>query len=283
MFNKNIQKTNNLSTGNKNILITGGTSGLGYALVRLFLGKGFNVVATGRQSIDIPAGEGRFKLYNVDFSDLKQVSDTARAICSQYDFDIVVNNAAVLGPPGYVTTKDNFEYTYQVNFLSHLLINEIIINNSAKRSGLTILAVTSQVYKLAGADLISVQEESGYTTMRAYSYSKLFLTLMCRHLPAMYPGYNLKCISFDPGVFRSGIYRMQQHWFRSLYQIAAPFMRNPEKVAEIIGCLLLENNIGNGVIIDYRKRLRGVPVIDHIIEKSFWNDNYERIFPFLIS
>jgi len=272
----------NMYPESKTILVTGGTSGLGYELVRLLLNKGFNIVTTGRQSINIPEYAHSFKSYIVDFSDLKQVSETARAICSQYNFDIIVNNAAVLGPPGYVATKDNFEYTFQVNFLSHLLINEIIINSSAKRSGLKILAVTSQVYRLARIDMMSLQEESEYTAMKAYSYSKFFLTLMCRYLPARYPEHNLKCISFDPGIFRSGIYRMQKHWFRLLYQIAAPFMRNPDKVAEIIACLLLGNNTRNGVVINCRKKLRELPVIDDKLEKTFWSECYEKIIPFLI-
>ena len=34
-------------------LITGGTSGLGLELVHLFLEKGYNVVATGRQQINL--------------------------------------------------------------------------------------------------------------------------------------------------------------------------------------------------------------------------------------
>jgi NAD(P)-dependent dehydrogenase (short-subunit alcohol dehydrogenase family) len=272
----------NMYPGSKTILITGGTSGLGYELVRLLLNKGFYIVTTGRQSISIPEYAHRFKLYIVDFSDLKQVSETVRAICSQYDFDIIINNAAVIGPPDYVATKDNFEYTFQVNFLSHLLINEIIINSIAKRSGLIIMAITSLAYRLARIDMMSLLKESDYTAIKAYSYSKLFLTLMCKNLPARYPEHNLKCISFDPGIFRSGIYRMQKNWFRLLYQIAAPFMRNPDKVAEIITGLLLGDNTRNGVIIDCRKRFRELPVISDMLEKTFWSECYEKIIPFLI-
>jgi NAD(P)-dependent dehydrogenase (short-subunit alcohol dehydrogenase family) len=40
-----------INTKEKSVLITGGTSGLGLELVRLFLKNLYNVVATGRQFI----------------------------------------------------------------------------------------------------------------------------------------------------------------------------------------------------------------------------------------
>ena len=38
---------------NQTILVTGGTSGLGLELVRIFLKKGYSVVTTGRQQINM--------------------------------------------------------------------------------------------------------------------------------------------------------------------------------------------------------------------------------------
>jgi NAD(P)-dependent dehydrogenase (short-subunit alcohol dehydrogenase family) len=59
----------------KEILITGGTSGLGLELVRLFLQIGYRVVSTGRQQLKLHGFEDRFTFYNVDFSDLGQVAE----------------------------------------------------------------------------------------------------------------------------------------------------------------------------------------------------------------
>ena len=80
----------------QNILITGGTSGLGLELVRLFLDKGFNVITTGRSNIVIPGFEERLKLYIVDFADLKQVASVTKEICNNHSVDYIINNAGIL-------------------------------------------------------------------------------------------------------------------------------------------------------------------------------------------
>ena len=116
------------------ILITGGTSGLGLALVRSFLKKGCYVVATGRQNGTIDDNSGRFKLIKVDFSSLRKTADAIKSICRDNQFDLVVNNAGVLSPPDFMLTEDGNEYTFQVNFLAHLLINEIIVRNRIANS-----------------------------------------------------------------------------------------------------------------------------------------------------
>ncbi|MCK7521451.1 MAG: SDR family NAD(P)-dependent oxidoreductase [Ignavibacteriales bacterium] len=41
----------------KTVLVTGGTSGLGKELVKSFLNRGFQVVATGRQQVQFPGFE----------------------------------------------------------------------------------------------------------------------------------------------------------------------------------------------------------------------------------
>ena len=71
-------------TDMKTALVTGGTSGLGLEIVRVFLKKGYSVVATGRQTVDFPGYDGRFFLYRADFSDLKHTSETFRKICENH-------------------------------------------------------------------------------------------------------------------------------------------------------------------------------------------------------
>jgi NAD(P)-dependent dehydrogenase (short-subunit alcohol dehydrogenase family) len=259
------------------ILITGGTSGLGLELVKLFLKKGYFVIATGRQSLVIPGFEDRFKFIKVDFSDLQQTSLTIRKICESYKFDIVINNAGVLSPPDFISTINNLEYTFQVNFLAHLLINEIIIKNKPVDLPLKICSVTSPVYKLAKAGTSIINQESDYKPFKAYSDSKFCLALMCRELSARFPGQKISCFSFDPGTFSSGIFRMQGNLFRVLYKIASPFMRKPSKVAEVLSEILIKDNISSGAIYNIRKNISYLPEMDSSVTDSFWKECYDRI------
>ncbi|MGW8257695.1 MAG: hypothetical protein ACWGMZ_09445, partial [Thermoguttaceae bacterium] len=80
---------------------------------------------------------------------------------------------------------------------------------------------------LADAGYIKPTGAQDYNPVKAYVSSKLFLTMMCEFLPARNKNIDLQCFSYNPGTFRSGIYRMQKKWFHQMYQISSPFMKNP--------------------------------------------------------
>jgi NAD(P)-dependent dehydrogenase (short-subunit alcohol dehydrogenase family) len=271
------------SINRQNILITGGTSGLGIELVKLFLKKGNAVIALGRQMVEFPEYGNTFKLFQVDFSDLNQVAVITRTISEGYDINVIINNAGILSPPDYKSTIDGLEYTFQVNFLSHLLINEIIIGRKKDCGHLTIANVTSPVYRMPGTEMMVQSGESGYNPVKAYSSSKLCLTQICKFLDNSRAEFNLVCFSYDPGTFSSGIFRMQKRWFRTLYNIASPFMRSPLKVAKVLSEIITEDEIENGMIYNVRKRTRLNPEIDEDKRKAFKKACYELIDPLISS
>jgi NAD(P)-dependent dehydrogenase (short-subunit alcohol dehydrogenase family) len=249
---------------NKNILITGGTSGLGLELVRRFLDEGYNVVATGRQQKKLHLPGDRFTFYRIDFGDLKQVSAKTRKICNDHSISLVVNNAGVLSPSAYTETIDGLEYTFQINFLSHLLINEIVLSCSANENPIRIATITSPVRRFASICPVNSGSED-YNPIRAYSSSKLYMALMNEFLAVRHGSENPECFSFDPGTFSSGIYRMQKGWFRGMYRIAAPFMRSPVSVAKVLTV--------------YRQK--SLPGIEKQKRDAFIDSCYKLIDPFL--
>ncbi len=149
------------------VLITGGTSGLGLELVRLFLAKGFSVVATGRKALTLQGYERSFHLFCIDFSDLQKTADITNQICGIYNFDIVIDNAGILSPENFTSTMDGLEYTYQVNYLAHLLMNEIIIKKHDISKPLKIAAVTSPVYRIAQHDLSYAGDKNSYGAIKS--------------------------------------------------------------------------------------------------------------------
>ncbi len=265
------------------ILITGGTSGLGLELVRLFLQKDYIVLATGRNTVAFNGFENRFRFFNVDFSSMQDTAKAAREICKSYTPDIIINNAGILSPPEYMETGDGNEYTFQVNFLAHFLLNEIIIGNNNGKYNLRIAAITSMAYRIGDRGLEIIDDPGKYRPWKAYSDSKLFLAMMCKQLKEKHPEKDLQFIGFDPGVFRSGIYRMQGSWFRSMYRIGAPFMRNPAKVARRLAELIETGEALNGNIYDFRKRIRQMPVIEPEVNDLFWKQCYDKIRDFLLT
>jgi NAD(P)-dependent dehydrogenase (short-subunit alcohol dehydrogenase family) len=266
---------------NQTILVTGGTSGLGLELVHIFLRQGYSVVTTGRQQVNMHGFEDKFNLYNVDFSDLKEVAGVTKRICREHSVSFIVNNAGTLSPPGYIETINGLEYTFQINFLAHLLINNIILDGIIDGHQMRIASVTSPVYRYAAFNPGIRSGLADYRAIRSYSSSKLYLAMMCELLTYRHKELNLHCFSFDPGTFSSGIYRMQKRWFREMYGIAAPFMRRPASAAKALAELLLHDNVVDGMIYDRLKRQRSVPDINKSQKESFMDSCNALIDPFL--
>jgi NAD(P)-dependent dehydrogenase (short-subunit alcohol dehydrogenase family) len=269
------------SPTSRKILIIGGTSGLGLELARLLLYRGYDVIVTGRKETLFPEYKDHFKFFRNDLDNLEQTAILVKELCKSNHFDIVVNNAGILSPPCIITTKNGLEYTFQINFLSHLLIDEIILRNNHEDKPVLIAAVTSPVYRIAKGDLAVFDDKSEYRAFKAYSNSKLYLAMMCKYFVERFPLTNLICIGFDPGIFSSGIDRMQNRIFRRLYTIASPFMRKPEKVAKVMAEILERKDLISSSVYDHHSRIRAIPQTNESVWRKFWEDCYQIIGPFL--
>jgi len=264
------------------VLITGGTSGLGLELVRVFLQRGFFVITTGRREIEVSGSDGRLGFYPVDFSDLRQTAVIFRRICDDHILDYVIYNAGILSPAEFMRTGDGFEYTYQINFLAHLLANELIIQSCDHRKPMRIAAVTSMAYRVAMPQFRSAGSSEEYRAWRAYSDSKLYLALMCRHYSVKYARSRIQFISFDPGIFGSQLYRTQSGVFRIVYQTGVRILRKPGKQATVLSDILTGAEIINGAVYDVRKRIRKLPEPESSVNDTFWDRSIREIEKFLV-
>jgi NAD(P)-dependent dehydrogenase (short-subunit alcohol dehydrogenase family) len=263
------------------ILITGGTSGLGLELVKVFLNKGYLVTALGRDPSKLPAGGDNLKFAVADFSDLRQTAMLIKDLCKTHDFDFIINNAGILSPPSCILTKDNLEITFQVNFLAHLLVNEIIISAKPANKKLRIFSVTSQVFRIADKNLNFLRGKGKYRPLTAYSESKLFLLMMNRYLVEKYSNNSISCIGFNPGIFSSGIKRTQNPVFRFLYGIAAPFMKSPASVAMTFSGIIENDNLVNGIVYNSKNTSGKVTEIRSDLASWFWSYVYSKIDNYL--
>jgi NAD(P)-dependent dehydrogenase (short-subunit alcohol dehydrogenase family) len=262
------------------ILVTGGTSGLGYELVKCFLHEGYEVVATGRTQSRIINKDSRSRFVKVDFSDLNEVAGSiGKLLDHDGPFDIIINNAGVLSPSVFTLSHNGIEYTFQVNFLSHLLIDELFIRRMEPSANLTIVSVTSPVYKYVRPDYRRPVKEK-YQPFRTYAESKFYLLMMGEYLHNIHADKDIKVISYDPGTFSSGIYRMQGRSFRNLYTIAAPFMKKPGRVAGNIFNVLNSNPV-NLAIYSGKEKMRFMKKSYLADSEAFWQDCYKILNPYL--
>jgi NAD(P)-dependent dehydrogenase (short-subunit alcohol dehydrogenase family) len=168
----------------KNVLVTGGTSGIGRAVAEAFLREGAHVVITGRNEKTgrSVAQELLAISAEVEFLDGDSSSETdvkrwvAGAAGASGQLDIAVNNAGVEGQLGPLVTQttDNYRHIFDVNVLGVLLAMKHEI--PAMRNGGAIVNMSSMVGGIgmagAGVYVASKHAVNGLTRSAALESAK---------------------------------------------------------------------------------------------------------------
>jgi NAD(P)-dependent dehydrogenase (short-subunit alcohol dehydrogenase family) len=246
------------------VIITGGTSGLGLDLVKLFLERGTEVMSLGR--VEGKVIHPRHRFYMCDFASLNQVSEIALQIVKKgNNVDLILNNAGILSPPEYTESMNGFELSYQVNFLAHVYFFQILRQGGILNKT-TIINTTSPIRKHGKLTQDRIFDKDAYGSIKAYASTKLYMDLFTRQLASM----GFSSYAFDPGTFSSGIYRAQNPWFHILYKIAAPFMVSSERVAKDFMSVYDMHQKANGAVYD-RKGKEGAQLqFDAKSLTEFW-------------
>lgn len=261
----------------KEVLITGGTSGLGKSLTKQFLNNDYVVTVLGKSTQSETAGHPHLTAYQCDFSQLCEILKIVDMLGARdKPFDLLINNAGILSPPDYRETVDGFELSYQVNFLAHVLLTHLLLNRELLRPGL-VINTTSQMYKKGKLNIKAALNKNHYSVLQAYANSKLYMALLSEKLA----NENISGFSFNPGTFSSEIYRMQKKWFHVVYKIAAPFMMTSEKVAEVLFSIIDENKWQDGWMLDRSGVKRQLNGVGNDEKDGFWDEVNKQIEPHL--
>ena len=250
----------------KNVLITGGTSGLGKSLVSLFLSKGSRVFTVGRNGVSDKNTHENYSFYLCDLANLDEVKAVVDRIAKDnVSIDILINNAGVLSPPDHRLTENGYEYSYQVNFLSHVLLTQLLLSKRILKPGF-VVNISSPVHKNGQLELEKIFDKKAYGILQAYSNTKLFMALFSEKLTLDgVPGF-----SFNPGTFSSGIYQLQKPWFHNMYKIAAPFMVSSDRVAERLFGIAIGNKWQKGKMISKNGSINNLMDYDPELIVAFW-------------
>ncbi|HSG48567.1 MAG TPA: SDR family NAD(P)-dependent oxidoreductase, partial [Longimicrobiales bacterium] len=168
--------------GQRVVLVTGSTGGLGREVARALAADGAHVILHGRSEgraaellQEIRAGgTGSARFYRADFASLDQVRGLADAVLRDYPrLDALVNNAgiALIGDPERRLSEDGYELHLQVNYLAGYLLTRLLLPRLQESAPARIVNVSS--IGQAPPDFDDLMLESGYDTGRAYGQSKL--------------------------------------------------------------------------------------------------------------
>jgi len=125
-----------ISIKNKNVLITGGSRGIGKACVEIFLNAGANVAFTynsaeeeANQIISNHRGTTIVSAYKVNFSRKDEIEKLAKKVLADFDgIDVLVNNAGIWKEAAIDNmTFDEWNEMININLTATYMITKLVV------------------------------------------------------------------------------------------------------------------------------------------------------------
>lgn len=207
------------SLKDKNIIVTGANTGIGYEAALDFAKRGANLILACRnetlgneavEKIKVESKNDNVQLEQLDLGSLANTRAFAERILTKWDrLDILVNNAGLAGVD-YKVTPDGFETHFQVNYLSHYLLTRLLLDLLKKSAPSRIINVSSKAHTLTTMNWDDLQYEKtayGMGGWLCYGQSKLAQILNAFELAKRLDGTSVTAVSLHPGVVSTDIWR----------------------------------------------------------------------------
>ncbi|MFF0516493.1 SDR family NAD(P)-dependent oxidoreductase [Streptomyces sp. NPDC004250] len=219
----------------KTIVITGASDGIGLAAARQLTRDGHQVIMVGRSphKTRTVASVLDTEYYTADFAHLGDVRALAAKLTTRHPrIDVLINNAgAILGEQ--TITVDGFEESFQVNYLAHFLLTNLVID-SLLCAGASVIQTASNAARIsARVELDDLNNARRYSPMRAYGNAKMELILFTQELHRRYHSRGLSPVSYHPGSMSSGFAKNSRGPVGTLFRSPVPrlFFQSPDKGA----------------------------------------------------
>ncbi len=267
----------------KNCIITGGTSGLGLALVKKFIDNNFFIHIIARDSKKIQElteyfyerDIKSFKFYQADLAEGKELDKVILQIENLDSIDVLINNAGALFLKREVNSK-GIEKTFAINYLSHFYLTISLIDVIKKTKNSRLVNISSMVHKFAKLNLNDMNFSKNYNGYVAYFNSKLMNLLFSYKINRIYHN-DINCYAIHPGWLNTNFGNNNHSKIRFLSNfIRNIFAKKPSYVADEIfnicsnqeylnysGKYLVINKIAKSSDLSYNENLQ-----DELWQKS---------------
>lgn len=217
----------------KTVVITGATSGIGFATSKLLASQGWRVIAVGRTQNNCEAAQASIKdafpateivYFWGDLSRQREVARIAEQIAGYLDennesrLDVLINNAGGVRNT-YTPTEDGYELQFALNHLAGFLLTHHLLQYLQKGGGRMILtgSVSHKHMKIHWHDIMYKKR---YSCLMAYKQSKLCNMLFAKEFNDRLAANGVKAYVVDPGLVNTDIGNKQTsgivNWFWSM-------------------------------------------------------------------
>jgi retinol dehydrogenase-13 len=238
------QKTTESRLDGKTCIITGATSGVGYAAAKRFAQGGANLILVCRnmekaeliqkhlhQEFDV-----QVDLFQADFSDLSQVRDAANEILEQFPrIDILINNVGMHNTRR-VLTPDGFEIVFCVNHLASFLLTTLLLPRLIESAPAKIIQVNSEGHRFGGLDLNDLNwGKRRYKGLQGYGAAKTAQLLTVWEFADRLQGKGVTINAMHPGAVATNIGMNNGLLYRSYQKyILFPLLKDPKISGEAL-------------------------------------------------
>lgn len=219
----------------KNVVITGGGRGLGFAMAKKFVSEGANVLIAGRNedTLKQSAEELKCKYLTLDVQDVSSFSTfIEQADAMLQGINCLVNNAGISlhEKTFFEVTAESFDAQINTNlkgsfFMAQKFI-QLLLNNNRE-----------------GNILFMSSETSHTADIRPYGLTKAAINSLVRGLAAMYASKGIRVNAVAPGITTSDMTGFKSDNNLYLKMNATGRVYLPEEVAEC-ACYLLSDVSG---------------------------------------
>lgn len=223
-------------------IVTGGNKGIGKAAAQALAGMGASVVlacrdtASGeaaRQEIERATGNRDLAVMPLDLASFASVRRFAAEFTSTRDrLHVLVNNAGIYTSKRTLT-EDGFERTWEVDYLSHFLLTNLLLDRLRAAPPSRVINVSSSGHRMGRIDFDDLNREQGWSGMRAYGQAKLAQILFAKEFARRFAGMGVSAFAVHPGAVRTDWSRGGSG-MRIGARLAWPFMLTPEEGADTI-------------------------------------------------
>ena len=223
----------------KLIILTGASDGIGYETAKDLLNSNAKVIFACRNKKkaeekinEMPENSKKNAIFvQLDLSSFKSIENFVKEIKTKYPkIDILINNAGI-GETDLIKTEDGYIDTYQVNYLSNVLLTLLLLEHLNQNES-KIISVSSMGYKfskltygdskyLKDSDLM----HELYTKIKGrrdiYFDSKLLLNYFIQYLGDLsekkYP--YLKVVCLHPGAILTNIIKFKYLIYKIIFLV----------------------------------------------------------------
>jgi len=238
----------------KNVLITGATSGIGRAAAINLSLIGANIFFVARDE-----GKAQFLLDDINkisgkeaipiIADLSSQSDIRRAAQKfnklNLPLHVLLNNAGLINKERKETV-DGLEEVFAINHIAYFLLTMLLLDRLKEANNSRIVNVSSGAHAFVkGFNFEDYQAKNTYKPFQVYGYSKLANILFTKKLSDILKEDNITVNCLHPGVVGTSFGQNNGNLQKILFYIAKPFMRSSEKGAETSIYLCSSSNVSD--------------------------------------